>query len=555
MGSCRRVAITAMVRLVATAMAATGFFIATTGIAGASLPAYTLATVVSSGLIGPNGLAFDSASNLFVTNDNGVSVLPKASGTIFGHSVSADTLATVVSSGLGAPTGLAFDSAGDLFVTNANNTVSVLPKASGTLFGHSVTADTLATVVSSGLDHPFALAFDSAGDLFIASYVSDTVSVLPKASGKIFGHSVSADTLATVVYPGLGVPAGLAFDSAGDLFIASYVNDTVSVLPKASGTLFGHSVSADTLATVVSPRLDSPCSLTFDSAGDLFIANYGNKTVSVVPKASGTIFGHSVSADTLATVVSSGLDAPIGLAFDSAGDLLIANYGNNTVSVLPKASGTIFGHSVTADTLATVVSPRLDNPYGLTFDSAGDLFIANDANSTVSVLPKASGTLFGHSVTADTLATVVSSGLGYPCSIALDSAGDLFIANYVNDTVSVLPKASGKIFGHSVTADTLATVVSSGLDHPFALAFDSAGDLFIASYVNDTVSVLPKASGKIFGHSVTADTLATVVSSGLSGPVTLAFDSAGDLFVANANSTVSVLPKASGKISRPLGHC
>jgi DNA-binding beta-propeller fold protein YncE len=247
-------------------MAATGSFVAATGIAGASLPAYTLATVVSSGLVGPNGLAFDSAGDLFIANygNKTVSVLPKASGTIFGRSVSADTLTTVVSPRLDAPIALAFDSAGDLFIASSGNTVSVLPKASGKILGHSVSADTLATVVSSGLDHPFALAFDSAGDLFIASYVSDTVSVLPKASGKIFGRSVTADTLATVVYPGLGVPAGLAFDSAGDLFIASYVNDTVSVLPKAAGKIFGRSVTADTLATVVSPRLDSPCSLAFD---------------------------------------------------------------------------------------------------------------------------------------------------------------------------------------------------------------------------------------------------------------------------------------------------
>ena len=85
---------------------------------------------------------------------------------------------------------------------------------------------------------------------------------------------------------------------------------------------------------MVSSGLSGPVTLAFDSAGDLFIANTANSTVSVLPKASGTLFGHSVSADTLATVVSSGLDAPIGLAFDSAGDLFIANSGNSTVSKL-----------------------------------------------------------------------------------------------------------------------------------------------------------------------------------------------------------------------------
>ena len=70
---------------------------------------------------------------------------------------------------------------------------------------------------------------------------------------------------------------------------------------------------------------------------------------------------------------------------------------NNTVSVFPEKSGTLFGVPVTRHVLTTVFS-GLSDPNGLAFDHGGNLYVANDQNGTVSVLPKASGTLFGVAV-------------------------------------------------------------------------------------------------------------------------------------------------------------
>ncbi|MGB9271004.1 MAG: hypothetical protein WCB74_17565, partial [Pseudolabrys sp.] len=117
---------------------------------------------------------------------------------------------------------------------------------------------------------------------------------------------------------------------------------------------------------------------------------------------------------------------------------------NGTISVLPKASGTLFGVPVTQNKLATLVS-GLDRPQSLAFDVAGNLYmpvltgpIANP-NQTVSVLPKARGTLFGVPVTANTLATVASDPDG-PVDVAFDNAGNLYIANLNNGTVSILKR-------------------------------------------------------------------------------------------------------------------
>ena len=76
---------------------------------------------------------------------------------------------------------------------------------------------------------------------------------------------------------------------------------------------------------------------------------------------------------TVSTFVSNGLDEPVALAFDSAGNLYVANAGNNTISKVTPAG-----------VVSTFVSSGLDVPAGLAFDSAGNLYVANEGNSTIS---------------------------------------------------------------------------------------------------------------------------------------------------------------------------
>jgi DNA-binding beta-propeller fold protein YncE len=307
---------------------------------------------------------------------------------------------------------------------------------------------------------------------------------------------------------------------------------------------------------VIVKGLSNPFGLAFD-AGDLYITNGNrspptavNNTVSVFPEKSGTLFGVPVTRHVLTTIFS-GLSDPNGLAFDHGGNLYVANDQNGTVSVLPKASGTLFGVAVTENKPATVVS-ALSTPAHLAFDQADNLYITSFLNNTVSVLPKASGTLFGMSVTQNTLATLVS-GLDRPAGLGLDQAGNLYIANF---TAASRPERQWNNLGspecqrHALRGtghSKQAGHPSFGLDRPFDLAFDDAGNLYMpvltgpVANPNQTISVLPKASGTLFGVPVTANTLATVASDP-DGAVALAFDDAGNLYVANLNNgTVSVL--------------
>lgn len=271
----------------------------------------------------------------------------------------------------------------------------------------------------------------------------------------------SAATYDTVPIPGVAAPWGIALDAEGDLFVANYSTNTVTVLPVSSGTIFGQSVTAgDAVTLVAATGLDQPTALAFDAAGDLFIGNNGNNSVTVLPNSSGTIFGQSVTAGAATTVTAAtSFDGVFGLAFDAAGDLFGASEGNSSVVVVPVSDGTIFGQAVTADTgNVLLTSPNADGPSGVAFDAAGDLFVANLANSTITMDPASSGTIFGQSVIVDeptTLNAATGSDLAGPWAMTFDAAGDLYIANDAGTGgVTVIPSASGTLFGQSVTANT-----------------------------------------------------------------------------------------------------
>ena len=146
-------------------------------------------------------------------------------------------------------------------------------------------------------------------------------------------------------------------------------------------------------------------------------------------------------------------------------------------------------------------------------DGAGDLFIAENLNNQVVELPAGGGAQ-----------TTVGTGLSGPYGVAVDGAGDVFIADTGNNQVVEVPAGGGP-----------QTTVASGLNFPLGVTVDGAGDLFIADTDNNQVLELP-ASGAP----------QKTVASGLNNPNTVVVDSAGDLFIVDSDSQLVEIPAGCG---------
>ena len=186
----------------------------------------------------------------------------------------------------------------------------------------------------------------------------------------------------------------------------------------------------------------------------------------------------------------------------------------------------------------------LAGPAEAVADSAGDFVIADGNNNVVDYVPASSGTYFGQAMTAGHLYRIAGSGtagysgdggvgtsaeLNWPASVAIDSSGGIAIAEWGNNLIRYLAATSGTHFGQTMTANHIYTVAgdtiagysgdgsaatAAELNGPQAVAFDSSGDIAIADTNDNVVRFVPAASGTYFGQTMTADDIYTIAGNG-----------------------------------------
>ena len=188
----------------------------------------------------------------------------------------------------------------------------------------------------------------------------------------------------------------------------------------------------------------------------------------------------------------------------------------------------------------------LDIPDCATFDAAGDLWVVNFNGR--SVVEYASNAFSGGPQAPErTISSDSSGSLNSPAGCAFDQSGDLWVANDLTNTV--VEYAPGTpASGAQVPIATISSDGSDSLSGPVALAFDQSGDLWVANYDNSTV-VEYTMSDLASGSQVPAVTISADASGVLNSPLGIAFDRSGDLWVA-ANLSNKLLEYARNGLSR-----
>jgi hypothetical protein len=289
-------------------------------------------------------------------------------------SASASVTATTIYS-IDYPIGIAGDSAGNIYIADDHNTDSskrglvVVPAATGTIFGTSVTAG-VGKVLAAHTTIA-GVAVNAAGDVFF-SLTDGKIYVYTSTNKTLFGVSVTANTK-TLIASGTGLIGPLDFDSAGNLFGVHIATGDLYVLPVSSGTLYGVSVTANTSVRLYSGGSSWFWDLAVDSSGNIFIADgWGLQGVFVLPKTTSTIYGQSFTANTFAKLNSFGTLRYAGIDVD-ANDVLYANEYGNITHVISATPRTVFGVSLTANTYTDLNDTSGYIDQGLFVTSSGDL--------------------------------------------------------------------------------------------------------------------------------------------------------------------------------------
>ncbi len=370
------------------------------------------------------------------------------------------------------------------------------------------------------------------------------------------GSTCVESVMFTPTAPGLRLGAVVLLDGGGNILASTPINGT------GQGGL-GVLIHGDVIPVVgdgnwqqffdgnpaLQAELNLPASITLDGAGNMYIADSNHHRIRMVCGGiSATIAGtvcSAANANIIATIVGNGnpaytgegqpganatVNSPSGVTVDGAGNLYIADTGNNAVRVLWAATGiitTISGTGAQGNTGdgGPASAAKLNQPWGVTVDKQGNIFIADTDNHRIRMIcAVAPGTVINGTAcpAAGDITTVAGNGmingngsggwsgdngpatnaeLNFPYTVAFDAAGNMYIPDQLNDRVRMV-NTSGTIttfagIGTAAYAGDGGAAKSAALWAPSGVAVDPAGNVYIADSQNSAIRKVSSLTGNI----------------------------------------------------------
>ena len=461
------------------------------------------------------------------------------------------------SASLVQPAGLALDGAGNLYIADAGGNRIRYVGPDGTIHafagtGKSGSSGNGGPAAAATLNAPSAIVFDAHGNLLIADtgnheirMVSPdgTISLVAGIAKSGFGGD--GDVAIGAVF---NSPAGLAVDQAGDIYISDTGNQRVRIItPDGNINTFAGRGTAGYYGDgrdATSAELSNPTGLALDSAGNLYIADIGNVRVRCV-----TTDGKMSSYAGTGTRGSEGDGGwarsanlnLLGIGFDAGNNLWIADGSNNRVRVVTASNGiinTVAGTGLVAH-----------DPVGVTI-KGNAVFFSNSNTHRIMQLDLASKNL---SVLAGTGASGYSGDSGQalaatmntPNGLAFDAAGNLYIADTQNNRIrKIATDGTMSTFAGTGTADSTgdgAAATSAALHEPMDVAVDAQNNIYVLERTGNRLrKITPDGNiNTIAGNGyagIPGSETGVALSQSLNYPQRLALDASGGVLIADTSN-------------------
>jgi hypothetical protein len=426
--------------------------------------------------------------------------------------------------------GVVVDPAGDAYVADNFSGIRKVTAA-------GVVTTFLDLSVVSGNPNPGTveigqIAIDASGDLYVADTTDSTIRKVTPAglvttlagTAGVFGSADGTGGAAQF----LG-PKGVATDAAGNVYVADTGNNAIRKITPSGvvTTLAGGPTNGGADGVGPAAQFFQPTSVATDTAGNIYVADMYNSTIRKVTPGGvvTTLAGQARMAGVADGVGSAArFNYPQGVASDGAGDIYVADTGNDTIRKITPAGDvtTVAGEGeVPGSVDGTGSGARFDLPGDVALDATGNVYVADTQNTTLRKI-SASGAVATLAGTAAVQGYIDGVGAAaqfdYPHGLATDAHGNVYVADTYAATIRKITPAAAvtTVAGlHGAHGNEDGTGTEARFDLPWAVATDAAGDLYISDWVNGAI------------REITLP--ATVTTFAPDQPLALSVDSAGNI--------------------------
>ena len=296
-------------------------------------------------------------------------------------------------------------------------------------------------------------------------------------------------------------PCDLIIGKDGKLYVGDWNNNvirTMNLSNAAVNTFAGTGAQGYVNGPAATAQFLGPAHIAFDNAGNLFVSDEENNMIREITTAGNviTVAGSGVNGYQDGPVTTAKFSHPEGILVDAAGDLYVAD-GNNTSNVIRKITlstglvSTVAGTGTEGYHDGPAATASFKNPYGMTMDASGNIYVADIGNNVIRKINIATATVstFAGSGTPGMIDGAASARFYFPIACIFDKNGNMFVADLFNNAIRKISTAGivSTYAGTGTQGAENGVATQATFYHPIALAIDASENLYVADEYNSLI--------------------------------------------------------------------